>query len=155
MLSERARPLANDTPTNKEPIKPGPLVKAIALSCSFSTPALFKASCTTGTIFCWWAREASSGTTPPYDSCTAWLATTFESNTPLRMTAAEVSSQDDSMPKMIVSISLYLIYINKSGFQVRFRSSRRCVPIGRTGVRLRSRLSSRLPRPQTLRGFPC
>ena len=37
----------------KEPIKPGPRVKAMALSCSFSTPALFKASCTTGTIFCW------------------------------------------------------------------------------------------------------
>ena len=38
---------------SKEPIKPGPRVKAMALSCSFSTPALFKASCTTGTIFCW------------------------------------------------------------------------------------------------------
>ena len=26
---------------------------------------------TTGTIFCWWALEASSGTTPPYSLCTS------------------------------------------------------------------------------------
>ena len=30
----------------------GPRVNATALSCSLVTPALFKASCTTGTMFC-------------------------------------------------------------------------------------------------------
>ena len=79
MPNERANPLAKDTPTNNDPINPGPRVKATALNSSLVTPARFNASCTTGTIFCWCAREASSGTTPPYASCTAWLATTFES----------------------------------------------------------------------------
>ena len=47
-----AKPFAKDTPTSNDPIKPGPRVNATALSCSLVTPALFKASCTTGTMFC-------------------------------------------------------------------------------------------------------
>ena len=52
IFKERANPLAKETPTNKAPINPGPRVKATALNSSLVTPALFKASCTTGTIFC-------------------------------------------------------------------------------------------------------
>ena len=57
--------LANDPPTNKEPINPGPCVKAIAVNCSFCIFALRSAASITGTIFCWCALEANSGTTPP------------------------------------------------------------------------------------------
>lgn len=52
IFNERAKPFAKDTPTSNDPIKPGPRVNATALSCSLVTPALFKASCTTGTMFC-------------------------------------------------------------------------------------------------------
>ncbi len=52
MPSERANPLAKETPTSKDPISPGPRVKATALSSSLVTPARFSASCTTGTMFC-------------------------------------------------------------------------------------------------------
>ena len=52
MPSERAKPLAKDTPTSREPMRPGPLVKATALSSSLLTPARFNASWTTGTMFC-------------------------------------------------------------------------------------------------------
>jgi hypothetical protein len=48
----------------------------------------------------WCARLASSGTTPPNPSCTRWLETTFERSTPPATTAAAVSSQEDSMPRI-------------------------------------------------------
>ena len=47
-----ARLFANDVPTSKEPIKPGPLVKAMAFSCEGSIFATFKARSITGTMFC-------------------------------------------------------------------------------------------------------
>lgn len=71
MFKERANPFAKETPTSKDPINPGPRVKATALNSSLVTPARFNASCTTGTMFCLCAREANSGTTQPYASCTA------------------------------------------------------------------------------------
>ena len=43
--------LAKETPTNRDPIKPGPLVNAIADRSFLSTPALRRAISTTGTIF--------------------------------------------------------------------------------------------------------
>ena len=46
-------------------MSPGPRVKATAESISFVMPALRMAWSTTGTTFCWCARDASSGTTPP------------------------------------------------------------------------------------------
>ena len=49
---DNASPLAKDTPTNRLPISPGPLVKAMADNCSCVIPAFFKAWSTTGTIFC-------------------------------------------------------------------------------------------------------
>lgn len=48
--------------------------------------------------------DASSGITPPYFWCTACEAITFERSVRSRMTAAEVSSQEDSMPKMVMSM---------------------------------------------------
>ncbi len=104
MLRAIDSPLANDTPTRSEPSRPGPRVKAIASILSAVTPASFKAVSTTGMMFCWCAREASSGITPPYLTCTACEAMTFESSVRLRITAAEVSSHEDSMPSMVMSI---------------------------------------------------
>ncbi|OQC33592.1 MAG: hypothetical protein BWX65_00954 [Bacteroidetes bacterium ADurb.Bin057] len=63
-----AKLLANDVPTSKEPIRPGPRVNATALNCDLSIPERRNASETTGIIFFWCARDANSGTTPPYIS---------------------------------------------------------------------------------------
>ena len=68
------------------------------------TPAFRSASETTGTMFCSWAREASSGTTPPKSLWTCCEAMTFDNRTPSRRTAAEVSSQEDSMPRIMSAI---------------------------------------------------
>ena len=65
MSSESDSALAKEVPTRSDPSKPGPLVKAMAVSSSGFTPAFLSASETTGTMFCSWARDASSGTTPP------------------------------------------------------------------------------------------
>ena len=104
--SERAKPLANDVPTSKEPSSPGPRVKAIADKSDFSTPARLSAVSITGTILSWCARLASSGTTPPNSSCTFCEAVTFESRMPSRITAAEVSSQLDSIANMTTFFSI-------------------------------------------------
>ena len=55
-----------ESPTNNEPNKPGPLVKATADISFLLTQAFLKAASTTGIIFCSCALDASSGTTPPY-----------------------------------------------------------------------------------------
>ncbi len=47
----RANPLANEDPTSNAPIKPGPRVYAMAVSCLFY-PASLSAVSTTGIIFC-------------------------------------------------------------------------------------------------------
>ncbi|CAI8166094.1 MAG: Uncharacterised protein [Crocinitomicaceae bacterium] len=51
MLSDKDNDLAKDVPTNKDPNKPGPLVKAILVRSLTFTLASFKAVVTTGTIF--------------------------------------------------------------------------------------------------------
>src|ERR1035438_4317175 len=73
------------------------------------TAARSRASRVTGTMARRCSREANSGTTPPYlpwvDICEA---TTDESTrSPSSTTAAAVSSQDDSMPRMRIGISFY------------------------------------------------
>ena len=89
-------------------MSPGACVNAIASSadkrseCALSGNAFFKASSTTGTIFSMCARLASSGTTPPYFSCTNWLAIKLEWICPSMITEAAVSSQDDSIAKMVI-----------------------------------------------------
>src|SRR5215472_15746258 len=73
-------------------------------------PASAKAWRTTGTIARRCSREANSGTTPPYGWCVAICdETTFESSrSPERTTAAAVSSQEVSIPRMEASlIGLY------------------------------------------------
>ena len=106
-----ANPFANDVPTISEPSKPGPRVKAIASILSGVIPASRSAVSTTGTMFCWCARDASSGITPPYRSCTACEAITLESSVVLRNTAAEVSSHDDSMPKIMMSLFMFCFFV--------------------------------------------
>ena len=109
-------PLANDTPTSSEPSSPGPRVKAMASRSEAVRPASRSAVSTTGMMFCWWAREASSGMTPPYFMCTACEAMTFESSTLLRSTAAEVSSHEDSMPSIVMSIILFVGILSRAVF---------------------------------------
>src|SRR3974377_1530487 len=72
------------------------------------------ALCTTGTMLVRWAREASSGTTPPKTACASWERITrdriaAEPRSPLpsplsppSTTAADVSSHDVSMPSTSV-----------------------------------------------------
>src|SRR5215467_2995366 len=76
-----------------------------------STSSSFRRACarasrTTGTICRRCSREASSGTTPPYLRCTSTCdATTLDRiSRPSSTTAAAVSSQEDSIPKMRVLI---------------------------------------------------
>ena len=101
-----AKLLAKLTPTMSEPSSPGPRVKATASISSLPMLAFLMAVSTTGTMFCWWAREASSGTTPPYCSCTFCEAMTLERMRSPRNTAAEVSSHDDSIASMVAICSV-------------------------------------------------
>ena len=68
MFRPKESDFANEVPTSKEPNSPGPRVNAMADTSFLSIFALANAWCTTGTIFCWCALDASSGTTPPYAS---------------------------------------------------------------------------------------
>ena len=111
MSCASARPLVNDTPTMSDPSNPGPRVNAMASSLFGAIPASRSAVSTTGMMFCWWARDASSGITPPYFMCTACEAMTFDSSTLLRSTAAEVSSHDDSMPRIVISILIFVLFL--------------------------------------------
>ena len=71
MFKPKAKLFAKQVPTIKDPNKPGPRVNAMAVKSFLSIPASFMAASTTGIMFCWWALDASSGTTPPNFSCTA------------------------------------------------------------------------------------
>lgn len=62
--------------------------------------ACSKAASITGTMFCIWALLANSGTTPPYFSCTVWLAMKLDNIFPSTHTEAEVSSHEDSIASM-------------------------------------------------------
>jgi hypothetical protein len=107
LLTEFAVPaqktLQRCRPTSKEPIKPGPRVNATALISFLEIPAFLIASATTGMIFLVCSLPASSGTTPPYCSCIFWLAVRLETTFPSMHTAADVSSQDDSIANMTIS----------------------------------------------------
>src|SRR5688572_2982370 len=73
-------------------------------SCGRPMPASASARSTTEPIALTWARLASSGTTPPKIRCTSWDRITWPATDPTppsaRITAAEVSSQDVSMPRI-------------------------------------------------------
>src|SRR5438874_11478322 len=88
--------------TSSAPASPGPWVTAIASMVWYVRSASSYARRTTGTMPRRCSREASSGTTPPYGW---WVAncenTTFDAVcSPERTTAAAVSSQELSMPRM-------------------------------------------------------
>src|ERR1700744_1640232 len=82
-------------------MRPGDSVKAMEFSSSSRQPASLRAASTTGTMFCIWARLASSGTTPPYRSWTACPAMILERMRPSRLIAQLVSSQEDSMARRV------------------------------------------------------
>src|SRR5690606_3181336 len=68
-------------------------------------------------MFCICAREASSGTTPPYCSCTAWLAMGLDNIFPSTQIAADVSSQEDSIARIVVDkVKCYLLYLNLKNY---------------------------------------
>src|SRR5688572_21018454 len=73
-------------------------------SCGRPMPASASARSTTEPIALTWARLASSGTTPPKIRCTSWDRITWPATDPTpppaRITAAEVSSQDVSIPRI-------------------------------------------------------
>jgi hypothetical protein len=85
-----------------------------------STPAVFNAVSTTGMIFAKCAREASSGTTPPYCAGINWLAVWLASILPFTHTAADVSSHEDSMAKITMESvlctlsAIFVVLINAS-----------------------------------------
>src|SRR6267143_413038 len=95
-----ASPFANSIPTRSEPTSPGPSVTATASICSMVVCAVSRACRTTrgSSVMC--ARDASSGTTPPYSRWTSCAAAMLERMRPSSTTAAPVSSQEVSMPRM-------------------------------------------------------
>src|SRR5919108_4993161 len=98
-----AMALASATPTSSEPMSPGPSVHATASMSQKVTSARSRASRTTGVRASTWARAAISGTIPPYSPWSSSCeAITLEriSRSP-RSTAADVSSHEVSMPRMI------------------------------------------------------
>src|SRR5438046_1203673 len=68
-------------------------------------PACCMARRTVGTMARRCSRDASSGTTPPYLPCVASCEATTEESTrsPSSTTAAAVSSQEDSIPRMRIA----------------------------------------------------
>src|SRR5690349_10049615 len=97
-----ASALAAATPTSRAPIRPGPLVTAMASTSSTVMPASANAAFRVGTIASRCARLATSGTTPPKRACSSTLdATAWPSNSVPRTMPTPVSSQDDSIPRTI------------------------------------------------------
>ena len=88
-------------PTRSAPTSPGPTVTATASTSPNQIPASERASVSKGLMFSRWAREATSGTTPPNRSCRwAWLEMRFERTwRPSSTTATAVSSHDVSNPR--------------------------------------------------------
>ena len=69
MFSANASDFAKVTPTCKEPKRPGCAVVATADRSANFISAAASAFFTTGMIHSMCAREATSGTTPPYCAC--------------------------------------------------------------------------------------
>src|ERR1035437_2801244 len=78
----------------------------MAARSSSLVPERSRASRTTGTMARRCSREANSGTTPPYLPWVIICEATMEERTasPSSTTAAAVSSQEDSMPRMRISL---------------------------------------------------
>ncbi len=88
-------------------MSPGPAVTQIPSTSDASTSAASSARRSVGTMACRWAREATSGTTPPKRTCCSTeLATSFDSSSCPRTTATPVSSQLDSLPMTSGSLTI-------------------------------------------------
>src|SRR5579862_5079085 len=90
------------TPTSNAPARPGPCTAATASISPSVVPASSSASPMTSLTSSRCARDAISGTTPPYRACrSTWLDTTDDcTNRPSSTTAAAVSSHEVSIPRM-------------------------------------------------------
>ena len=104
-------------PTDKQTISPGPAVAATA-SISFNfMPLSSIAFFAIRSIFSIWDRAASSGTTPPNSLwISTWLETIFDKISGISLfpliTATAVSSQLDSIPKIMGFFVIKLVFIN-------------------------------------------
>src|SRR5262245_58149932 len=98
----KERAFAAESPTRSEPISPGLVVTAIASTSPDRIPAPRSASSRTGTIASRWERLATSGTTPWKGAWRATCDSTTEERirVPSSTTAAAVSSQEDSIPRI-------------------------------------------------------
>ena len=98
----QASPFAKDRPVSSAPISPGSTVTAMASTSAIDRLAFSNALRVTPQMASVCAREAISGTTPPYSLCISICeATTLESSVrPSSTTAAAVSSQELSKPKI-------------------------------------------------------
>ena len=94
--------MAKDSPVSSAPISPGSTVTATASMSARVRPAFSSALRVTPQTASVCAREAISGTTPPYSLCISTCeATTLESSVrPSSTTAAAVSSQELSKPRI-------------------------------------------------------
>ena len=122
MLRDKAKALPKLNPTDKQTIKPGPAVDAIASISSNFFPLSFIAFSTIQSIYSMWERAASSGTTPPNSLCTAtWLDITLDKivGIPYWFSVnidAAVSSQLDSIPRIIVFLLIQIVFNNSTIF---------------------------------------
>lgn len=87
--------------TKGGPSNPGPWVNQIPSNAALWMAASSSVAVTTGIIFVSWALAASSGTTPPYFLWMHCVMTTLLTILSPWITEAAVSSQDDSIPRMI------------------------------------------------------
>src|SRR5659263_2461 len=94
-----ASAFAPAVPTVSESMSPGPAATAIASTSSSVTSAAARAALSVGTNASRWAREAISGTMPPYRANSSMdVAVTSASRVRPRTSATPVSSQVDSIP---------------------------------------------------------
>jgi hypothetical protein len=98
--------LAIDAPIINELASPGPEVAAKASTSFMTMPAAPSAFSRRRGACKRWFREATSGTTPPYASCSVCDATSLASNSFARRTATAVSSQEVSIARMVCTLSL-------------------------------------------------
>ncbi len=95
-----ASDFAAATPTRSAPARPGPAVTARASTSPRLIPAVSQARWIVGTIASRWAREATSGTTPPYRACSSTEDATASARSAWpRTTPTPVSSHEVSMPR--------------------------------------------------------
>ena len=103
-----ASDLPKFAPTSSAPIRPGAQVAATASTSCLSISASRSACSVTRTTASMCRREAISGTTPPYSACVAiCVSTTLDKIfRPSSMTAAAVSSHEDSIASILMVILL-------------------------------------------------